>query len=138
MLVGHSAGGQLALWAAKRAASRWSRWPRSPTSATPSPAAGPRAHPPATWRPSTSPDGSPLELLPLGVPQILVHGTADDTVPYEMSERYVAAAGGEAELVTLDGAGHFELIDPLSAEWPVVRAAIERLLETRGSDARPR
>ena len=29
-----------------------------------------------------------------------------------MSERYVEAAGGEAELVTLDGAGHFEPIDP--------------------------
>ena len=83
-------------------------------------------------------EGSPLELLPLGVPQILIHGTADDSVPYPMSERYVEAAGGEAELVTLDGTGHFELIDPLSAEWPQVKAAIERLLEDPASAARHR
>jgi pimeloyl-ACP methyl ester carboxylesterase len=83
-------------------------------------------------------DGSPLELLPLGVPQILIHGTADDSVPYEMSERYVAAADRDAQLISLDGAGHFEPIDPLSAQWPAVKAAIERLLEARGSDARPR
>jgi fermentation-respiration switch protein FrsA (DUF1100 family) len=80
-------------------------------------------------------DGSPLELLPLGVRQILVHGTADDGVPYAMSERYVEAAGGEAELVTLEGAGHFELIDPLASEWSRVKAAIESLLEAPGSAA---
>ena len=34
----------------------------------------------------------------------------DEDVPFAMSERYAAA--GEAELVALDGVGHFELIDP--------------------------
>ena len=83
-------------------------------------------------------DGSPLELLPLGVPQVVMHGTADDSVPYSMSERYVEAAGGEAELVTLDGAGHFEPIDPASTAWPEVTAALERLLGARASAAPPR
>jgi acetyl esterase/lipase len=138
VLVGHSAGGQLALWAAKRA--RLPVVALAPVSDVRDAVArrGPESAPARYMAPEHFPDGSPLEQLPLGVPQILIHGTADDTVPYEMSERYVSAAGGEAELVTLDGARHFELIDPLSAEWPVVRAAIERLLEARGSDARPR
>jgi hypothetical protein len=45
-----------------------------------------------------------------------------------MSERYVAAAGGEAELVTLDRAGHFELIDPLAPAFAQTVAAVRRLL----------
>jgi pimeloyl-ACP methyl ester carboxylesterase len=138
VLVGHSAGGQLALWAAKRTG--------LPTLAL-APVSdvrdaverrGTDSAPGRFMAPEHFADGSPLELLPLGAPQIVIHGTADDSVPYEMSERYVAAAGRDAELITLDGTGHFEPIDPLSAEWPTVKAAIERLLEARGSDARPR
>jgi acetyl esterase/lipase len=74
---------------------------------------------------------SPAALLPLGVPQLLVHGTVDDSVPFELSEKYVEAArsaGDEATLLALPGAGHFEVIDPLSAEWPVVLAGIKRLV----------
>ena len=61
---------------------------------------------------------SPAALLPLGVPQLLVHGTADDSVPFELSEGYVEAAraaGDEATLLALPGTGHFEVIDPLRA-----------------------
>jgi pimeloyl-ACP methyl ester carboxylesterase len=58
----------------------------------------------------------------------VIHGTADDSVPYSMSERYVEAAGGEAELVALEGAGHFEPIDPLAPEFAQTVAAIQRLL----------
>ena len=71
---------------------------------------------------------SPVELLPLGRPHVLVHGTADDVVPYADSAAYAAASAGEAELVTLNGAGHFEPIDPEASEWPVVAALIRRLL----------
>ena len=45
-----------------------------------------------------------------------------------MSERYVEAAAGEAQLVTLEGAGHFEPIDPLARQWPRTLEAICRLL----------
>ena len=58
----------------------------------------------------------------------MIHGTADDSVPYSMSERYVEAAGGEAELVTLDGAGHFEPIDPQVPQFAQTLAAIQKLL----------
>lgn len=75
---------------------------------------------------------SPAELLPLGVPQILIHGTDDAVVPYEISRRYVESAlqkGDNARLVTLPGVGHFEMIDPESKEWPQVVAAVRALLE---------
>jgi acetyl esterase/lipase len=66
---------------------------------------------------------SPTELLPISVAQRMVHGTADNIVPFEMSERF-ARASHNAKLVPLKGAGHFELIDPRSREWPVVEKNI--------------
>jgi pimeloyl-ACP methyl ester carboxylesterase len=138
VLVGHSAGGQLALWAARRASLPVVALAPVSDVRDAVTRRGLDSAPARYMVPEHFAEGSPLELLPLDVPQILIHGTADDSVPYEMSERYVAAAAPDAELITLDGAGHFEPIDPLSAEWPAVKAAIERLLEARGSDARPR
>ncbi len=70
---------------------------------------------------------SPGDLLPIGVKQRLVHGTNDPNVPYEISKLFVERAralGDDAELVTLKGTGHFEVIDPISKEWPVVRDTI--------------
>jgi pimeloyl-ACP methyl ester carboxylesterase len=49
-------------------------------------------------------------------------------VPFEMSVRYVEAARGEAELVTLDGTGHFEPIDPQAPAFQHTLAAIRQLL----------
>ena len=128
VLVGHSAGGQLALWAAKRTG--LPVLALAPVSDVRDSAErrGPGSAPARFMAPEHYADGSPLELVPLGVPQIVIHGTADDSVPFEMSERYVEAAGGEAELVTLDGVGHFELIDPQAAEFGVTLDAIKRLL----------
>jgi acetyl esterase/lipase len=73
---------------------------------------------------------SPLSLLPLGVPQILVHGTADSSVPFEISERYAAAAlekGDEVQLVALPGAGHFEIVDPRTPEWQSVLQSVRKV-----------
>lgn len=72
---------------------------------------------------------NPTALLPTGGRLIAVHGARDDTVPVEMSRRYVdraLTAGDQVELVEIDDCGHYELIDPLSAAWPAVLAAIER------------
>ena len=73
--------------------------------------------------------GSPSSLLPLGVPQSLLHGTADDVVPHEVSRRHHAAAvsaGDDAELQLLPGVDHFQLIDPLAPTWPAVRDCVRR------------
>jgi acetyl esterase/lipase len=72
---------------------------------------------------------NPTALLPTGGRLIAVHGTRDDTVPVEVSRRYVdraLTAGDQVELVEIDDCGHYEVIDPLSAAWPAVLAAIER------------
>lgn len=74
---------------------------------------------------------SPLALLPLGVPQILVHGTADDAVPFEISQRYAdaaRAAGDACELIALDGVGHRSLIDPASDAWHLTVERLEHAL----------
>lgn len=70
---------------------------------------------------------SPGELLPTGVKQRLIHGTADPNVPYEISSLYVERAkslSDDVELITLKGMGHFEVIDPASDAFPVVRDTI--------------
>jgi acetyl esterase/lipase len=70
---------------------------------------------------------SPVARLPIGVPVVCVHGTADVNVPIRQSERFVAAAGDAAELVTLPGADHFAVIDPAAEGWRVCREAAQRL-----------
>jgi dipeptidyl aminopeptidase/acylaminoacyl peptidase len=74
---------------------------------------------------------SPIELLPLGVRQVLVHGTEDENVPFEISRAYYKAAlskGDDCELITLQGAGHFEVIDPSTREWQQVAGAVKKAL----------
>jgi len=128
VLVGHSAGGQLALWAGKHA--QLPVVALAPVSDVRNAVErrGPESAPGRFMAPERCGEGSPLELLPLGVPQIVIHGTEDEDVPYEMSVRYVEAAHGEAELVTLEGTGHFEPIDPQAPVFEHTLAAIKRLL----------
>jgi acetyl esterase/lipase len=73
---------------------------------------------------------SPTELLPLGVPQLLVHGRRDEIVPVAQSRAYAeaaAAAGDEVELVEDAGAGHFEPIEPAHRCWVEVVRRLPRL-----------
>ena len=70
---------------------------------------------------------SPAALLPTGVRQTLIHGTADDSVPYAISRDYgdaARAAGDPVELITLPGAGHFEIVDPHTHEWRIVTRVV--------------
>lgn len=64
---------------------------------------------------------SPLRRAPLGVPVLLVHGTADENVPAVFSERF-AARGGDVELRLREGEDHFALVDPGGAAWEEVVA----------------
>lgn len=84
---------------------------------------------------SDSPDvyrlASPSELLPLGVPQVLMHGIDDHVVPAIMSEQYAAKAtqaGDSASYLGFAGAGHREMIDPGSLVWARALDEIEALL----------
>jgi acetyl esterase/lipase len=76
--------------------------------------------------------GSPIELLPIGVPQHLVNGARDPIVPEAFGRDYAAAgrrAGDDVKLTILPNAGHFELIAPTTPEWSAVREAILERVE---------
>ena len=152
-IIGHSAGGHLALWAAGRA-----NLPAgAPGALDGSPPVRPRrvvslagvadlkgAY--RRWRGGVvrdlmggSPDevperyaaGDPIRLLPLEIPALIVHGVRDETVSIELSRGYAEAAraaGGEVDLVEVEGpaGSHRAHLDPRSAAWAAV---IERLDE---------
>jgi acetyl esterase/lipase len=74
---------------------------------------------------------SPAELLPLGVPALLIHGLLDEIVPIALSQEYVATAideGDDARLVTLPEANHFEVVDPRWDQWPTIEESIMGML----------
>jgi acetyl esterase/lipase len=73
----------------------------------------------------------PARLLPVGCLVRLIHGTADENVPYSLSAAFLArgrAAGDDVSLAELPAVGHLDLIDPLSSAWPLVEAAFAALL----------
>ena len=139
--LGHSAGGHLALWLAARAGLPEA----SPIyRADPLPVAKVLALAPLcdlhevsrlslcddvveqlmagspAERPTRYAEASPAARLPLGVPQVLVHGERDRLVPVELSTKYAAAAaaaGDPVSLTLLPDTGHFELIDPQTPQW---------------------
>jgi fermentation-respiration switch protein FrsA (DUF1100 family) len=77
---------------------------------------------------------SPIELAPIGLPQLVVHGTADRIVPFAMSEAYVATARGRGDavdFVSIDGADHLDLWNPASTVFArVVASANEFIART--------
>jgi acetyl esterase/lipase len=75
---------------------------------------------------------SPIELLPTGARYILVHGTVDNIVPVSQSEAFVERSqkvGDRGTLAKLENTGHFELIDPESKAWSTVASAILSLFD---------
>mgnify|MGYP000630873300 CR=1 FL=1 len=84
-------------------------------------------------------DTSPPAMLPLGDRQVIISGALDPIVPPRFGQDYAAAAasrGDPAQSVVLEGAGHFELIDPTSAVWPRIADAFARLLGRPDQPAR--
>ncbi|MGH2857864.1 MAG: alpha/beta hydrolase family protein [Solirubrobacteraceae bacterium] len=84
-------------------------------------------------RPAALALADPIALLPAPVPVLLVHGDADTRVPVGQSRVYQGAAeaaragGARCELLELPGADHFELIDPRTREWRLVAARLGSL-----------
>jgi len=147
--VGHSAGGQLALWLAARA-----KMPRSSPlfAAAPLHIAGvvslegitdlrvygavPTGCNAAVRQvvggtPAQVPDRyaelSPIELVPLGVPVRLLSGDLDQTVKRDQATTFAdraRAAGDNAEWIAVPRAGHFDVASPASPAWALVLAAI--------------
>lgn len=155
VLVGHSAGGHLAQWAAARPALP----PESPVR-TPDPlpvpavvslgglgdleaaAADPAARSAcgedtvarlidaAERTNDPYADTSPARLPAPGVRQVLIHGALERIAPERLGRSYAAkaAARGEAAGVrVLPNAGHFEPVAPGTPAWTEVAALIEEL-----------
>lgn len=154
VLVGHSAGGHLAQWAASRA-----RLPRSSPLFVDDPLpvatvislggladlrneeqliktscerdivqlAG-RA---SAARPDIFSDTSPVELLPSGVRTVLIHGEFDTISPLRAGQDYARraqAAGDQAEVIVLPGGSHFDEVAATSPSWTIVSAQIRKAL----------
>ncbi len=127
VLIGHSAGGHLALCAAPSAEARLiislagvadlggavsehlgNGAAREFIGSTPQDA-------PAAYR-----DLDPMAALPTGARVLLVHGDQDDRVPISQSRSYLAAAqacGDDCTLLELPGEDHFGIIDPQTAAF---------------------
>jgi acetyl esterase/lipase len=79
-------------------------------------------------------DASPAEHLPLGTPQLLAHAEDDRQVPAAQSRRHVAAArraGDKVEFLEVPSGGHFVLINPASPAWADVARRITDALASR-------
>jgi len=75
-------------------------------------------------------EADPMQLNSKAV-QWLIHGTADDVVPAWLSRGYVEQKkkrGEDVHLLEIPQAGHFDLIDPHSEAWPRVEATLVNLL----------
>lgn len=71
---------------------------------------------------------SPINQLPLNVPTYLVHGSIDNIVPINQSTNYVTVAktaNDNAEVVTIEGAGHFDMVSPFSVAWGEIRKTLK-------------
>ena len=69
-------------------------------------------------------EANPMKLM-IAARQWLVHGSDDDIVPFAFSRDYVSVkqkAGEDVQLVEIRGAGHFDLIDPRSEAWKRVES----------------
>ncbi|MDJ0663791.1 MAG: type II 3-dehydroquinate dehydratase [Acidimicrobiia bacterium] len=144
VVIGHSAGGHLALWsAAPHSLADRGAYPSLVVALAPisdleagyesgvgsgavanflelSPAEGRDRYDAA----------SPANLLPLDTRQLVVHGTEDDTVPVTMSRTYVAAAraaGDDVAYRELDDVDHMSLINPATPAWQAIAEELIQL-----------
>jgi acetyl esterase/lipase len=132
-VLGHSAGAQLALATARRAAVQRVVGLAAITDLEAALAgrlgggAAERLLPRGEARAAAIAEASPVWLLPIGVPSLLACAADDDLVPAEQSWEFAEAArraGDDAELLTFHSGGHFALIDPSTEGWAAVAARL--------------
>lgn len=157
VLVGHSSGGHLALWAGARHrvakdSQLYSENPLKPVGvvslAGPADLRGMVERSKAVCGgdvinmllggsveevPDRYRNASPITLLPFGIKQIVIHGSDDPAVPPELGQAYVEASKSVGEsigFVSIPNAAHFEMIAPWTSSWPIVEASVKSLMFT--------
>ncbi len=151
-VIGHSAGGHLALWAASRTILKndselyienplavkgalslagianvaGSHACRTATSDV----IGTTIQPPASNLISRLQISSPLQMLPITTKTVLISGSLDDLVPPAMGTEYTdkATALGDNSLhYILQGLDHFDLIDPNKTNWSLYQQSLQEM-----------
>lgn len=137
-LIGHSAGGHLALWASSSGRTQVEfRRVVAQAPITNLVSVGEAAWALMGGQPKDLPERyaecDPMQLLPVGAPLLLVHGDEDATVPIGRTREYAEAAraaGDDVELVEPANGAHRSHIDPRSEGW---RAVVDWLSERRST-----
>ena len=134
--IGHSAGGQLAVWAAARTRLTGAVSQAGALDLDELSRLGTSDHVVNQLLGGTPEEvphrydaASPARRLPVGVPLLLVHGERDEDVPAYMSREFAAAArkaGDDCELVVIDDESHYEHLEPGSRCWAAVTEWLER------------
>ena len=155
VIIGHSAGGHLALWLASRinrlnqdmmdgllqipikgvislagVSDLEKMWEIDAQNGIDSPVENLMGGTPKEF-PDRYRFASPIDQLPVGIPQILIHGDSDVDVPVELSLKYYHRAIGlkdQVDLKILPKTDHFMLIDPLSTAWQSVIDSLNKLV----------
>ena len=138
VVIGHSAGAQLAMWVSahiNHTASKLMAPGLRPTAAVSLGGIldlrGAMAQPAVAGmvaafleggsqeQPERYAEASPLELVPIGVPQLVVHGRLDDMIPGAQAVAYVDAArrAGDRVAVMSPDIGHMGFLNPRASVW---------------------
>jgi acetyl esterase/lipase len=78
-------------------------------------------------------NASPAALLPMGIKQIIIYGSDDPAVPPEFGLPYIEAAklvGERIGFIIVPNASHFELIAPWMPSWQIIEASVKFLIYT--------
>lgn len=136
VLIGHSAGGHLALWAAAERAVHIAIGLAPITDLDSayrerlgSGAVAALLGGSPEERRDAYAAASPRARLPLGTPSLIIHGTEDTAVPIDQSRAFVAAgraAGDRAELLEITGAEHMAHLDPASPSHAALCRSLSR------------
>lgn len=84
---------------------------------------------------------NPCECVPPRSRVVVIHGELDQQVPIDMSRSYATAAataGGDIYLIEVKDCEHFGLIDPTGVHWPWVLVALQSLNDGGQALTQPR
>ena len=136
VMMGHSAGGHLALWLAAQNnlplrgvvslagicdLKAYERLGNDCAASLPGLLGGTSREVPERWA-----KANPTELLPINIRVSLIHGDRDTIVPLSQGESFAAAAGCELQIVK--GGGHFDMVSPHANAFEIICQILRRMI----------